>query len=122
MIYIVAFLAGLTGGAAAFYIWYIHKVAKLQKQEAEVRARSDHLDACDRSLQEGVAQLDVQKQRLVAAVASHDAKKVQYDDLLRENGHLKQDLFRFAVQIRKCERDHAALGGSQAQANQKAGL
>lgn len=42
-------------------------------------------------------------------VTEFKTQKVQYNDLLSENNSLKQDLFNLTVQLKKTDRDHAAM-------------
>ena len=44
---------------------------------------------------------------------------MRYDELLRENCFLKQDLFNLTVHLKKMERDHAAIGRRQEEISQR---
>ena len=53
------------------------------------------------------------------AVAEFEARKVQYGDLVNENNLLKRDVFNLGVQLKKTERDHAAIAERQAEIDSK---
>ena len=60
------------------------------------------------------------KRQLADAIAAFEEHKVQYDSLVRENSGLKQDLFNLSVQLKKTDRDQAALAQRQDEIGQKA--
>jgi hypothetical protein len=66
--------------------------------------------------------LAIQERRrgLQEDVAAFEGRKVRYDELVRENSGLKQDLFNLSVQLKKTERDQAALACRQEEIARKA--
>jgi len=100
----------------------------LKKQRGQLDGAVESLEAQKVQHQQELIQAmaafkaqQVQDQRgLDQAMAAFEARKVGYDDLLKENGLLKQDLFNLSVQLRKMERDHAAIGRRQEEIDQKA--
>ncbi|NQT11239.1 MAG: hypothetical protein HQ582_00730, partial [Planctomycetes bacterium] len=102
MEYVVVFLAGGAAAAASLFVWYFAYIAQLRREKAEVESRSE-------SLTEISTTLTRQKHELDNGLAVFEARKVQYDGLLKESNTLKQDLFNFSVQLKKSERDHAAI-------------
>ena len=87
--------------------------------ENEARQRAEYLtEAADADAAASARQaIEVNnKARLLnESLAAFEARRVTYDDLLRENNGLKQDLFNFSVQIKKTDRDHAAILERQAE-------
>ena len=76
--------------------------------------------ACNESLAIRIREIDDRQQKLRDGIAAFEARRVKYDDIVRENGGLKQDCFNLSVQLRKMERDHATLAQRQDEINGKA--
>ena len=119
MFYIVFFLLGAAAAASALGIWYFGYVAQLRRERQSVVDTASRLKAESHNLAQRFAELESNTQRLNAATAEFQARKVQYEDLLRENSGLKQDLFNLSVQTRKMERDHAAIARRQDEISQR---
>ena len=77
-------------------------------------------EQCDESLGIRIREIDDRQQQLRDAIAAFEARKIKYDAIVRENGGLKQDCFNLSVQLKKMERDHAALAQRQDEINGKA--
>ena len=101
-------------------IWYYQYVAQLRKERQSVADTTNRLKTEASTLAQQVAECRSTRQQLDEAAAAFQAKKVQYDDLLRENNGLKHDIFNLAVQTRKTERDHAAIMRQQEEISQQA--
>jgi hypothetical protein len=84
--------------------------ARLKEQANEIAERNQ---ACDQSITIRTREIDGRQQQLRDAIAAFEARKVRYDDIVRENSGLKQDCFNLSVQSKKMERDHAALAQRQ---------
>ena len=107
--YVLAFVAGVIGGAAAVIIWYVAYVTQLRKEKNTLQAWKRRLEANSADLARRANEVDTEKAQVAQAVAAFDAKRVQYKDLATENTTLKQDAFNLAVKVKKMERDHAAI-------------
>lgn len=89
--------------------------------ETERQNTRSLLDAeCQDKRRQLAAERQSARRQLEDAMAAFQAKKIQYSDLVRENGGLKQDLFNLSVQTRKMERDHAAIMQRQEEIRQQA--
>lgn len=119
MVYFVVFLAGALAAASALGIWYYAQIRLLTKQKRELKDVAQRLSEEARSHHQYSAELDNTRCQLNDSIGAFEARKVQYDDLRQENDGLKQDLFNLSVQLRKMERDHAALQGNQEEIDRK---
>jgi hypothetical protein len=119
MEYIVLFVAGALAGALPLVIWYHRYVGQLQAEKKSVRERDASLKSYSSELTQVANGLETGRLQLARDVAAYDARKVQYDELVRENNGLKQDLFNLSVQSKKTERDHAAITRRQEEICQK---
>jgi len=119
MEYVVVFLAGAAAAASALIIWYFPYVASLRRSSLIARSREEQLRGDSSRLAQQALDLDTRKRQVEASIAAHEAKKVQYDDLVRENTSLKQDLLRLSVELKKTERDHAAIARRQEEISQR---
>jgi hypothetical protein len=120
MPHILVFLFGAFVAAAGLFIGYFAVVAALGKKARELGKRQQQLDEDQRSL----AQKEADVNRAVAeyneAIASFNARKVQFEDLVTENGRLKQDLFNLHVRQKKLCLDQAAIEQRQGEVEQRA--
>jgi hypothetical protein len=112
MEYIVFFLAGAAITGLPLIIWFYGNLAlikskkkSLDDKENRLKIDADYLAKLSTDLGEKTKQLD--------------ARTVNYDELFKENNALKQDLFNLSVQIKKMERDHAAITQRHEEINQK---
>lgn len=119
MVYVVAFLAGATASASALIIWYFSYLAQLKKERLLLKNRHDSLKSDSSNLTQQTHDLENRKGQLDTAVEVFEARKVQYENLLKENSFLKQDIFNLSVQLKKTERDHADIAQRQEKINQK---
>ena len=119
MVYLVMFLAGAAASASALVIWYYSDALLLNKERAAVKLREEQLHVDSANVAQGNHDLENRRLSYDAAVATFDARKVQYDSLLQENVLLKQELFNWYVQMKKTERDHAAVVARQEEIDQK---
>lgn len=119
MEYILVFLAGASAAASGLIIWYHTQVALLRKERRDVEHQADRLKAESSNLATKSAEVANYKRQLDEWGAAFNARKVQYEDLVRENSSLKQDLFNLAVQMRKLDRDQAAGARRQEEINLK---
>jgi hypothetical protein len=76
--------------------------------------------ACNESLGIQSREVEEKHQELREAIATFETRTIKYDDIVRENGGLKQDCFNLSVQLKKMERDHAVLAQRQDEINGKA--
>ncbi|MDY0166642.1 MAG: GIY-YIG nuclease family protein [Thermoguttaceae bacterium] len=120
MVYFVVFVAGALAAASAVGIWYYAQIRLLAKQKHELRDVAQRLADEARRQHQYSAELENTRRQVDDTIGAFEARKVQYDDLRQENDGLKQDLFNLSVQLRKMERDHAALQRSQRELDQKA--
>ncbi len=127
MIYVVLFVAGAAAGIAPLVIWYSSYLAVLRKERREVKSLKDRLEShsseltkwaqrletwkqdLDREFTQRTDDLETNIQALQEAVAVFEARKIGYEDLVKENSSLKQDVFAMSVQAKKAELDHAAI-------------
>jgi hypothetical protein len=94
-----------------------HIGAQLAQLDADRMRQSSDLANSKRQAAESAAARFAQ---LDADVAAFEARKIRYDDLVRESNGLKQDVFNLSVQLKKTERDHAALNQRQEEIGQRA--
>ncbi|HUT94051.1 MAG TPA: GIY-YIG nuclease family protein [Thermoguttaceae bacterium] len=131
MVHVFVFVSGVLAGGSAVFIWYLSYVGQTRRDKRELQTWRDRLHSDSLTLTQQRNELenrrqhfeqDIQsrRQQLDHAVATFEARKVQYDDLLRENTSLKQDLFNLGVQVKKMERDHAAIVRGQEELDRKA--
>ena len=113
MTYIVLFLAGAALSAGALLIARLRYVSLLQAEQRRVRSWDTRLKAESADLSAASKALAERQSQFNEAKAAFDARRIKYDDLVRENGGLKQDCFNLSVQLKKMERDHAALAQRQ---------
>ncbi len=119
MEYVVAFIGGAVAATSALVIWYFGYVGLLRKERQAVKLRDDQLTGDSAKLAQQARALEEWRQEAREAVAAFEARKVSYDEMLHENACLKQDLFNLSVQLKKTERDHAAITGRQEELNEK---
>ncbi len=89
---------------------YIQK-GRIQAEESLSACERDieqRKHACDEDLKVRTRQVNDRQQQLREAIAAFEARKIKYDDIVRENGGLKADCFNLSVQLKKMERDHAS--------------
>jgi len=120
MEYVVVFLAGAAAAASGLLILYYQRYAALRKERKAVADTAIRLGNEANILAAQIAESRTARQQLDEATVQFQAKKVQYDDVLRENTGLKQDIFNLWVQISKSERDHAASTRRQDEISQQA--
>lgn len=120
MTYVILFVAGAAASAGALVIWYVRYIAQLRKERRSLEDWRAGLESYSSGLSRQAADLENRKRDLDQAVATFEARKVQYDVLVVENNSLKQDLFNLSVQLKKMERDHAAITRRQEEINGKA--
>jgi len=127
---VLVFLGGAAIAATALLIGYYSYVAALVKRELALRAGQERLqaasrehaqkvEAASREYAQKVEALNSATREHARAVADFDARKVQYSDLVQENNLLKRDLLNLAVQLKKTERDHAAIEQRQNEVDSK---
>jgi len=127
MEYVVCFVAGAAAAASALLIWYFAYIGRLRKERQAIKVRDDqiaadranlvqHSNALESWRQQTVesfatqaAELEGRKRHLADSEAAFETRKVRYEELVRENDCLKQDLFNLSVRLKKTERDHAAI-------------
>jgi hypothetical protein len=119
MAYVVLFLAGALASGSVLVIWYFQYVAQLRQERQSVANSAERLKSESHTLAQHVADHAQRSHQLEQATAAFQAQKVQYDDLVRENNGLKQDLFNLSVNLKKTEREHAAIIQQQGELNQK---
>jgi hypothetical protein len=119
MEYVVVFVAGVLAGALPLVIWYHSYVTHLRQERRQVSERADSLKSYSEDLSRQAESVETRKRELDQAADAFASRKVNYDDLLRENSGLKQDLFNLSVQLKKTERDHAALARRQEEISQR---
>jgi hypothetical protein len=90
---------------------------RLKEQERELAKRKQ---ICDETLGIRIREVDDRQQKLQESIAAFEARRIRYDDIVRENGGLKQDCFNLSVQLKKMERDHATLAKRQSEIDGKA--
>lgn len=131
MVYVFVFVSGVVAGGSAVFIWYLSYIGQTRSDRRELQTWRDRLHSDSLTLTKQRNELESRRQQLGqdienrtrqldSAVATFEARKVQYDDLLRENASLKQDLFNLAVQAKKMGRDHAAIVQRQEETDRKA--
>ncbi len=131
MEYIVVFLAGAAASASALVIGYFGYARLLRAERRRVRGWDSRLSNLanvlterERQVKESIevrsGDIENRQRQLNEATAAFEARKVKYDSLVQENGGLKQDCFNLSVQLKKMERDHAALAQRQEQIDGRA--
>ena len=135
MEYVILFLAGAAAAASTLVIAYFGYASLLRADrrrvsswDARLTAQAFDLErratafaherrqaeaALAASLQQQATESAEQKRVFDDNVAAFESRKINYQDLVRENGGLKQDCFNLSVQLKKMERDHAALAQRQ---------
>jgi hypothetical protein len=79
---------------------------RLRETDEIVTASLKELDERKRACN---ADLENRQQQLRDAIAAFESRKVTYNNIVKENSGLKRDCFNLAVQLKKMERDHAAM-------------
>ncbi|MGA2031445.1 MAG: GIY-YIG nuclease family protein [Thermoguttaceae bacterium] len=131
MEYIVVFLAGAAAAAAPLLIAYYGYVAIVRAQRRRAVAWGVRLAQQTNSLLEReiaakeayeaqARDIENRHKHLKEMNVAFEAKRINYDALARESAGLKQDCFNLSVQLRKMERDHAALVQRQDEIDAKA--
>ena len=96
---------------------------RMRQSEEAIAAQAKEIEVQRRKHDERVVAqanaAETAKRELDGAVAAFEARKVRYDDLVRENNGLKQDIFSLSVQLKKTERDHAAIVRRQEEVSQR---
>lgn len=119
MEYILLYLAGGASAASGLLIWYYSYVTVLRKERHAVKEQGDRLSSQSFALTQQFAEMEKSRRLFDDAMVTFNARKVQYDDLLRENNGLKQDLFNLSLKSRKMERDQAAIARRQEEIDQR---
>lgn len=119
MVYFILFLAGAAAASSALIIWYMDQIGRLRRDKRALTQWHEQLksDASGLAAQSAEVQRKVREHE--AAATAFDARQVTYDNLLGENTGLKQDLFNLSVQLRKTERDQAAINRRQEEITRK---
>ncbi len=120
MTYLVVFLAGAVASASALLIGYFGYVNLLLAEQRRARKWNTRLEAESVDLGQRARELIEKQSQFNETTKAFEAQKIKYDDLVRENGGLKQDCFNLSVQLKKMERDHAILAQRQDEINGKA--
>ena len=120
MVYVIVFLAGAVAAASALIIWYFYYVAQLRKERLLLQNWEQRLRTDSSNLTQQSDDLEKRRQQLDEAARAIETRKVQYDDLVKENSFLKQDLFNLSVQLKKTEQDHAATARRQEEMDKRA--
>ena len=120
MVYIIVFLAGAAAAASGLLIAYYGGLLLLRREKESLTTWHDRLTSDSSTLAQKANDLENRRKLLNEEVVTFEARKVQYDGLVRENSGLKQDLFNLSVQLKKTERDHAALTQRQSKIDGKA--
>ena len=124
-------LAGAAASASALVIGYFGYARLLRAERRRVRGWDSRLSNLanvlterERQVKESIevrsGDIENRQRQLNEATAAFEARKVKYDSLVQENGGLKQDCFNLSVQLKKMERDHAALAQRQEQIDGRA--
>jgi hypothetical protein len=101
---------------------------RLKEQANEIAERKR---TCDESLgirlremddrqQQLRREIDSRQQQLRDGITAFEARRIKYDAIVRENDGLKHDCFNLSVQLKKMERDQAALAQRQNEIDGKA--
>jgi flagellar biosynthesis GTPase FlhF len=120
MVYIVVFLAGMAAATSALGIWYYTYITGLRRERELLKTGEARLEAALADESQRAKSVEVARLQLDKDIAGFDARKVQYDGLVRENKGLKQDCFNLSIQLKKMERDQAVLDQRQGEINGKA--
>jgi hypothetical protein len=131
MEYVVVFLGGAAAAASVLLIGYFRYFRLLRAKQRRVEDWNDRLLADFATLKQRTKEIlekERQAEEAVAArfeyqakeIAAFEARKVKYDEIVRENSGLKQDCFNLSVQLKKTERDHAVLSRRQDEIDMKA--
>ena len=115
MEWIVVFLGGAVAASSALLIGYFGRILFLQAEGRRIESWDARLKAESAELRERARLLVQEQSQWKGAAADFEARKVKYDDLVRENGGLKQDCFNLCVQLKKMELDHATLAKRQSE-------
>jgi hypothetical protein len=91
-----------------------------EQRRACLRDIEERKSACNESLGIQAREMEDKKRQLQDAISTFETRRIKYDAIVRENGGLKQDCFNLSVQLKKMERDHAALARRQDEINGKA--
>ena len=113
MAYFILFLAGAAAASSALIIWYMDQVGRLRRDKRALTQWHEQLKSDASSLAAQSADLQRRVREYEETATAFQARHVTYDNLLRENDGLKQDLFTLSVEVRKTERDHAAITRQQ---------
>ncbi|MHB1038317.1 MAG: GIY-YIG nuclease family protein [Pirellulales bacterium] len=120
MEYIVVFLGGAAASASALVIAYYAYARLLRVEQQRLGDWHSRLTAFAARVEQQAKAFAEQKRVLDQDTAALESRKVKYDDIVRENGGLKQDCFNLSVHLKKMERDHAALAERQDEIDEKA--
>ncbi len=120
MEYVVVFVGGALAAVSALLIGYFRYVSLLRAEQRQVRTWDAQLKAESADLGQKARTLAEKQSQLNEGIAAFEARRVKYDDLVRENSGLKQDCFNLSVQLKKMELDHAALAKRQDEIDHKA--
>jgi len=97
---------------------------RIQELEKREQACLKDIEERKRACKEGVAnqtrEIEDRQQQLRDAIAAFESRRIKYDDIVRENNGLKQDCFNLSVQLKKMERDHAAITQRQEEIDERA--
>lgn len=138
MDFVVMFVAGAAASVSILVVVYLRYIQLLQAEKRRVRSwdarlKADAADLTQRAtaLAESESQLKYDLAQRAKALAesesqfkktttTFEARRIKYDDIVRENTGLKQDCFNLSVQLKKTELDHAALARRQDEDSRKA--
>ncbi len=90
-------------------IWFYGNIALIKMEKKALADKANRLKTNADYLAKLSDDLGNKKRQLNEDYTTFESRKVKYDELFQENGGLKKDLFNLSVQIRKMERDHAAI-------------
>jgi hypothetical protein len=85
-----------------------------------LRKLEERKRACDESLQSRNREMDERQRQLRESIDAFESRRIAYGNIVHENNGLKQDCFNLSVQLKKMERDHAAIIHRQGEIDSKA--
>lgn len=120
MIYVVFLLAGAAASASVLIIGYYGYFRLVRIEQQRVGKWHARLTAKSSDLKQQSTAFAEEQSVFNDTLVAFETKKIKYDDIVRENSGLKQDCFNLSVQLKKMERDHAALAQRQGEIDGKA--
>jgi hypothetical protein len=112
MNYIIIFFAGSAAATSALMIWYFSYISQLKRIGKLLKKR-------DERLKSDSSDFENKKRQFRQDFSAFEARKIKYDEIFQENGSLKKDLFNLSIQLKKMERDHAAIIQRQDEISQR---